>query len=119
VRRADGLFAYQLAVVVDDADQGVTQVVRGADLLTSTPRQIALQRALGYPTPQYAHLPLVVNEDGSKLGKRDGALPLPSLDDTRVSETLATALRHLGLDIAPAPARNMLQAALHDLRHPK
>jgi glutamyl-Q tRNA(Asp) synthetase len=119
VRRADGLYAYQLAVVVDDADQGVTQVVRGADLLTSTPRQIALQRALGYPTPEYAHLPLVVNPDGSKLGKRDGALPLPSLDDARVSETLALALRHLGIEIEPGPARKMLQAALHDSRHPK
>src|SRR5215212_870439 len=87
VRRADGLFAYQLAVVVDDAEQGVTQVVRGADLLDSTPRQIALQRALGYPTPTYMHIPLVTNPDGSKLGKRDGSLPLPSLDDRRVAET--------------------------------
>ena len=119
VRRADGLFAYQLAVVVDDGEQGVTQVVRGADLLTSTPRQIALQRALGYRTPEYAHLPLVMNEDGSKLGKRDGALPLPSLHEARVSETLALALKYLGLDVTPAPARNMLQAALHELRHPK
>ncbi len=119
VRRADGLFAYQLAVVVDDAEQGVTQVVRGADLLTSTPRQIALQRALDFPTPEYAHLPLVTNADGSKLGKRDGALPLPSLDEQRIAETLALALRHLGIDAAPGPARNMLQAALHDLRHPK
>lgn len=119
VRRADGLFAYQLAVVVDDAEQGINQVVRGADLLTSTPRQIALQRALGFPTPEYAHLPLVVNADGSKLGKRDGALPLPSLDERRIGETLAPALRHLGIDVAPGPARNMLQAALHDLRHPK
>jgi glutamyl-Q tRNA(Asp) synthetase len=97
VRRADGLFAYQLAVVVDDADQGVTQVVRGADLLASTARQIALQRALGYPTPSYAHVPLVTNPDGSKLGKRDGALPLPTLGDVRVRESLATALRHIGL----------------------
>jgi len=119
VRRADGLFAYQLAVVVDDAEQGVTQIVRGADLLTSTPRQIALQRALGFPTPEYAHLPLVVNADGSKLGKRDGSLPLPSLDEARVRETLALALRHLGIETAPAPARNMLQTALHDLRHPE
>lgn len=119
VRRADGLFAYQLAVVVDDADQGVTQVVRGADLLTSTPRQIALQRALGYSTPEYAHLPLVMNADGSKLGKRDGALPLPSLDEARVAETLALALRHLGIAVAPDTARNMLEAALHELRHPK
>jgi glutamyl-Q tRNA(Asp) synthetase len=112
VRRADGLFAYQLAVVVDDAEQGVTQVVRGADLLYSTPRQIALQHALGYPTPEYAHVPLVVNPDGSKLGKRDGALPLPSLDDAHVRETLATALQHLGLSVPPDHPRSMLEAAL-------
>jgi glutamyl-Q tRNA(Asp) synthetase len=98
VRRADGLFAYQLAVVVDDAEQGVTQVVRGADLLDSTARQIALQRALGYPTPEYAHVPLVFSADGTKLGKRDGALPLPTLDEQRVRETLALALRHLGIE---------------------
>jgi glutamyl-Q tRNA(Asp) synthetase len=98
VRRADGLFAYQLAVVVDDAEQGVTQVVRGADLLYSTPRQIALQRALGFPTPEYGHVKLVVNPDGAKLGKRDGALPLPTLDEARVRETLALALQHLGIE---------------------
>ena len=113
VRRADGLFAYQLAVVVDDAEQGVTQVVRGADLLASTPRQIALQRALGYPTPAYAHLPLVVNADGSKLGKRDGALPLPALDEERVRDTLGLALAHLGLLVEPDRPRTMLEAALH------
>jgi glutamyl-Q tRNA(Asp) synthetase len=112
VRRADGLFAYQLAVVVDDAEQGVTQVVRGVDLLGSTARQIALQRALGYPTPAYAHIPLVTNPDGSKLGKRDGALPLPTLDDARVRETLAAALRHLGHDVAEAEPRDMLAEAL-------
>lgn len=112
VRRADGLFAYQVAVVVDDADQGVTQVVRGEDLLTSTPRQIALQRALGYPSPEYAHVPLVKNADGSKLGKRDGALPLPALDESRVRETLAMALRHLGLRPVEDSPRAMLDAAL-------
>lgn len=112
VRRADGLFAYQLAVVVDDAEQGVTQVVRGADLLHSTARQIALQRALGYPAMSYAHLPLVVNADGSKLGKRDGALPLPSLDESRVRLTLAAALRHLGWPVEPDQPRAMLEAAL-------
>ena len=112
VRRADGLFAYQLAVVVDDAEQGVTQVVRGADLLYSTPRQIALQRALGYPTPEYAHLPLVVNPDGAKLGKRDGALPLPTLDDARVRESLQAALRHLGLSVETDEPRKMLDDAL-------
>ena len=95
VKRADGVFAYQLAVVVDDAEQGVTQVVRGGDLLSSTPRQIALQRALDYPTPQYAHLPLVTNADGTKLGKRDGALPLPALDDQRIAETRAWAMTFL------------------------
>lgn len=112
VRRADGLFAYQLAVVADDAEQGVTQVVRGADLLHSTARQIALQRALGLPTPSYAHLPLVVNAGGSKLGKRDGALPLPTLDDARVRETLALALRHIGIDVDEDQPRAMLDAAL-------
>lgn len=112
VRRADGLFAYQLAVVVDDAEQGITQVVRGADLLASTPRQIALQRALGYATPSYAHLPLVVNPDGSKLGKRDGALPLPTLDDARVRESLSAALRHLGLSVDSDEPRAMLETAL-------
>lgn len=96
VRRADGLFAYQLAVVVDDGEQGVNQVVRGSDLLASTARQIALGRALGYATPTYAHLPLVTNVDGTKLGKRDGALPLPALDEARVRETLTFALRFLG-----------------------
>lgn len=112
VRRADGLFAYQLAVVVDDAEQGVTQVVRGIDLLGSTVRQIALQRALGYPTPAYAHIPLVTSPDGSKLGKRDGALPLPTLDDARVRATLAAALRHLGYDIPEDHPRAMLDEAL-------
>jgi glutamyl-Q tRNA(Asp) synthetase len=112
IRRADGLFAYQLAVVVDDAEQGVTQVVRGADLLSSTPRQILLQRALGYPTPRYGHVPLVVNPDGSKLGKRDGALPLPLLDDRRVRATLRDALAHLGVAVEESHPHEMLDAAL-------
>jgi len=112
VRRADGVYAYQLAVVVDDAAQEVTQVVRGADLLTSTARQIALQHALGLPTPSYAHLPLVVNADGSKLGKRDGALPLPSLNEKRVSETLQFALQFLGINVALDSPSLMLEEAI-------
>ena len=80
VQRADGLFAYQLAVVVDDAFQNITHVVRGADLLHSTPRQIYLQRLLGLPTPGYLHLPVVVNARGEKLGKQTLASPIDKND---------------------------------------
>lgn len=76
LRRADGLFAYQLAVVVDDAFQGITDIVRGADLTRSTPRQMLLQRLLGLPTPSYAHLPLVRDRLGRKLSKSDAAAPV-------------------------------------------
>jgi glutamyl-Q tRNA(Asp) synthetase len=91
--RADGYFAYQLAVVVDDADQGVTHVVRGADLLDSTPRQIFLQRRLGLPQPAYAHLPVALNAWGEKLSKQTGAL---AVDDKRPAATLVAALNFLG-----------------------
>ncbi|MCA1978134.1 MAG: tRNA glutamyl-Q(34) synthetase GluQRS [Thiobacillus sp.] len=93
VRRADGLFAYQLAVVVDDAFQGVTDVVRGADLLWNTPRQIHLQHLLGLPTPRYAHVPLVVNAAGQKLSKQTLAPALPASGRGAV---LADALAALG-----------------------
>jgi glutamyl-Q tRNA(Asp) synthetase len=93
VRRADGYFAYQLAVVVDDFEQGVTHVVRGADLLASTPRQILLQRLLAFPTPQYLHLPVAVNRAGEKLSKQTLAAPLPERD---APAELARALRFLG-----------------------
>jgi len=87
LKRADGLYAYQLAVVVDDAAQDITDIVRGADLLDSTPRQIWLQQQLGYPTPRYAHLPAAVNVVGEKLSKQtlapavDAAAPVPLLND--------------------------------------
>ena len=97
VRRTDGAWAYQLAVVVDDAAMGITHVLRGADLLDSTARQIALQRALGLPTPAYAHVPLVVGPSGNKLGKRDGAPDITRLreqgtDPQRVVARLAQSL---------------------------
>ena len=93
VKRRDGPFAYQLAVVVDDAEQGVTDVVRGADLLWSTPRQILLQRALGYPTPRYLHFPVVTNAAGEKLSKQTGA---QALDPRQAPELLRHALAFLG-----------------------
>lgn len=98
VRRADGLFAYQLAVVVDDAFQGITHVVRGADLLWNTPRQIYLQTLLGLPMPSYAHVPLITNAAGQKLSKQTLA---PALPGTGRSAVLAQALAALG---HPPPA---------------
>jgi len=92
VKRADGLFAYQLAVVVDDAFQGITHVVRGADLLHSTARQIYLQRLLGLPTPHYMHLPIAVNAQGEKLSKQTLA---PAINTDDVIATLIAALEFL------------------------
>lgn len=112
IRRADGPFAYQLAVVVDDDAQMVTQVVRGADLVDSAPRQILLQRALGLPQPAYAHLPVVLGPNGSKLGKRDGALPLETLDERRIGSSLARALVILGQVVDESSPGEMLEEAL-------
>ncbi|CAB1371030.1 tRNA glutamyl-Q(34) synthetase GluQRS [Denitratisoma oestradiolicum] len=111
--RADGLFAYQLAVVVDDAEQGITHVLRGADLLDSTPRQIHLQHLLGYPTPAYAHLPVAVNELGEKLSKQTQAAPV---DPTQPVPALVAALNFLGqkppTELARADLREVWQWAL-------
>lgn len=96
LRRADGFWAYQLAVVVDDAAQGVTDVVRGMDLLDSTPRQIHLQRLLGVPTPRYLHAPLVCNAEGEKLSKQTGAA---ALDLHAPVATLQQAAAVLGLAV--------------------
>ena len=91
--RAEGVFAYQLAVVVDDAAQGITDVVRGADLLASTPRQIYLQRLLGFPTPRYGHVAVAVNAQGEKLSKQTHA---PAIDAAAPLPALLAALRFLG-----------------------
>lgn len=93
VRRADGFWAYQLAVVVDDAEQGITDVVRGADLLDNTPRQIWLQHVLALPTPRYLHVPVLTNLRGEKLSKQTGAA---ALDTRRPLAELERAWRHLG-----------------------
>lgn len=93
LRRADGMYAYQLAVVVDDAEQQITHVVRGMDLLNSTPRQILLQRLLGYATPSYLHLPVVTNALGEKLSKQTNAAPI---DVSNALTQLAGALHFLG-----------------------
>jgi glutamyl-Q tRNA(Asp) synthetase len=105
--RADSVYAYQLAVVVDDAEQAMTDVVRGADLLDSTPRQIYLQRLLGLPTPRYAHLPVAVDTRGEKLSKQTLA---EAIDPKHVSVSLVQALRFLGQEPPPHLAREHARA---------
>jgi len=109
LRRADGLWAYQLAVVVDDAAQGITHVVRGEDLADNTPRQIALQHALGLATPHYLHTPLVRAADGYKLSKQNGAAAL-SLDDPVAA--VAAALRVLGMPAHAGTLQGLLSTAV-------
>ena len=99
LKRADGLWAYQLAVVVDDAAQGITHVVRGADLADNTARQIWLQRCLNLPTPNYRHTPLVLAKDGQKLSKQNGAAELVLNTDADVLKALNAALAVLGLGV--------------------
>jgi glutamyl-Q tRNA(Asp) synthetase len=105
LRRADGLWAYQLAVVVDDAAQGITHIVRGADLTDNTARQIVLQRVLGLPTPSYMHTPLVLGENGEKLSKQNGA---EALDLSNPLAALNAAAARLNL----APQSGSLTEAL-------
>jgi glutamyl-Q tRNA(Asp) synthetase len=118
VERRDGIPSYQLAVVVDDAWQGVTRVVRGADLLSSTPWQIDLQRALRLPTPSYGHLPLVVEPDGSKLSKSRRAVPIDAslwnrgpIDPTAVSRVLTSTLTLL----SQRPPPDLVHSSIKDV----
>jgi glutamyl-Q tRNA(Asp) synthetase len=106
VQRADGFFAYQLAVVVDDAEQGISEVVRGADLIESTPRQMHLQNLLGLPTPDYLHLPVALNAQSEKLSKQTLAAPL---DPARPLPALLQVMRFLGQDPPPALVESNLE----------
>ena len=101
LRRRDGVFTYQLAVVVDDAEQGINHIVRGADLLNNTARQIHLQHVLGYPTPNYLHLPLVLDEHGEKLSKQTLASAIHTENAGQALQELRKAARHLGLRDLP------------------
>ncbi|MBW2688392.1 MAG: tRNA glutamyl-Q(34) synthetase GluQRS [Deltaproteobacteria bacterium] len=114
LRRADGLFAYQLAVVVDDAESGINQVVRGADLLSSTPRQIFLNASLGTAVQKYVHLPLVVDENGKKLSKQQGALGIDYEGNAGglISEALGFLGQELPAELVGAPPQEQLLWAI-------
>ncbi len=101
LRRSDGLFTYQLAVVVDDAEQGITHIVRGEDLLSNTARQIYLQQVLGYQKPEYLHLPLVLDGHGEKLSKQTLATQINTQDEKHSLMELRKAAKHLGLKNLP------------------
>ncbi len=105
IRRRDGLIAYHLAVVVDDFDQGISEIIRGIDLLDSTPRQIHLQRLLDYRTPAYLHIPVAENAEGQKLSKLTGA---PAIPLEKINRTLVTALKALGQQPPPELAMSSL-----------
>lgn len=110
VKRADGLFAYQLAVVIDDAEQGVTHIVRGADLLNSTPRQIYLQKLLCLNQPHYAHIPIVINNEGQKLSKQTLATDLSS---SETSVMLFNALKFLNQNPPPTLVNSDITTCWH------
>jgi glutamyl-Q tRNA(Asp) synthetase len=112
LRRADGVHAYQLAVVVDDAHQGINQIVRGADLVLSTPRQILLQRLLGFPTPVYAHLPLALDDQGRKLSKSEAAAPVDASDPLPSLERAWSFLAQPPFDERPMNIEEFWQHAL-------
>ena len=111
LRRADGLWAYQLAVVVDDAHTGVTHVVRGADLPDSTPRQIYLQRCLTFDTPRYLHVPLLTDASGEKMSKQNGAIALPR-GQADVLTALQSAAAFLGMHVPAASMAEFYEAAV-------
>ncbi|MBT9492768.1 MAG: tRNA glutamyl-Q(34) synthetase GluQRS [Paucibacter sp.] len=113
LKRADGLWAYQLAVVVDDGAQGITDIVRGADLADNTPRQIRLQQLLGLPTPRYLHTPLVLGADGEKLSKQNGAAAL-ELSDAALA--LSQAASVLGLQVTGGTVADVLARAVEGWR---
>jgi glutamyl-Q tRNA(Asp) synthetase len=112
LKRADGFWAYQLAVVVDDAAQGVTDIVRGADLLDSTPRQIYLQQLLGVPTPRYLHVPVVRNADGEKLSKQTGAVAVEVANEAEALSVLLEAAAGLQLPVAAQSLHGFWEAAI-------
>jgi glutamyl-Q tRNA(Asp) synthetase len=114
IRRKDGLFAYQLAVVLDDAEQGINTVVRGSDLYDSTPRQIYLQQVLGIARPAYTHIPVITNSQGQKLSKQTHA---PGLDNNRACEHLRLALRFLNQPIPPELASEPGQILAFAIEH--
>ena len=114
IKRADGFWAYQLAVVVDDGAQGVTDIVRGADLLDSTPRQLYLQQALGLPRPTYLHVPVVVNDVGEKLSKQTGAIAFDNgaAPQQLLRDAMLPAARFLGLDVRAENIDDFWRAAI-------